>query len=285
MMDAPHNPELLRDALFKRCKKYWAAGLSVNVMVFCLGTFVIFGPDSARWVALVALAFKVIAEGLLWYSDHWKGLAQSLHRKLDLENAFGWAITKSELADFLARYTGKLDSLAGTRRGTYFASTEEAGVNRAIQNVRESSWWSMHLSQSMGWVFSLLIVCLFVGCTLLLNASVHTLPQTAVDPAGEGATEVVTSAVVKIVTSVMMLVFSLGLLRLACGYFGFSSKSKQIREKAEAMLDNGPVNEIQAIKLWQEYHLARAGAPILPDWIWRLREKKLNALWLSYMRE
>jgi hypothetical protein len=284
MADIPHNPELLRDALFKRCKGYWAAGLSVNLLVFVLGTFVIFGPDCAKWVALAALFLKVVAEGLLWYSDHWKGLAQALHRKLDLENALGWTITKSELADLLARFTGKLDSLAGMRKGSYFASSEPPGTKRAIQNVRESSWWSMHLAQSMGWVFSLLIVCLLVGCILLLNASVQTLPQENVS-AAVVPKSVVAAAVVKIVTSAIMLVFSLGLLRLACGYFGYASKSRQVREKAESMLENGAGDEIQAVKLWQDYHLARAGSPILPDWIWRLREKKLNALWLAYMNQ
>ena len=286
MADLAHNPELLRDALFRRCKRFWAAGLIANFLVFVLGGIVIFSPACGKWVALMALGLKVAAEGLLWYSDHWKGLGQALHRKLDLENAFGWPVTKTELVDFFARYTGSLGALCGDRKGSYFASTEAAGPKRAVQNVRESSWWSMHLSLSMAWVSTLLIGGLFVGCALLLNVSIQSLPAATSGVTADHQTiEVISGEIVKIVTSMMLLVFTFGLLRLACGYFTYSAKSGEVRKAAEGMLGANSIDEVQVIKLWQDYHLARAAAPILPTWIWAIREKKLNALWLLYMHE
>jgi hypothetical protein len=42
------------------------------------------------------------------------------------------------------------------------------------------------------------------------------------------------------------------------------------------------LENVDVLKLWQDYQLARASAPIVPTWIWKKREKKLNKLWLTY---
>lgn len=291
-MGRPHNPELLRTALFNRCKKFWGAGLTAKLLVFVAGAAVVLYPSNAKSFGLATLVVGLVSEGLLWWSDIWKRAAQELHRKLDFEDAFGWTVTKGEIADLLARYPGKLDDLCGEPKGRYFASKEPPGVKRALQNVCESSWWSMHLAESMFWVFAILIVLIIVGCILLLNVSIQSLPPTVssvgATQAAQGmqkAVDVVSVSVVKIVTSSLLFIVSYGLLRFATGYFLFSSKSKQVRDKAETLLDGNSDDEVSAIKLWQDYHLARAGAPLLPTWIWQIREKKLNVLFAAYLQQ
>ncbi len=144
----------------------------------------------------------------------------------------------------------------------------------------------MNLAEVMGWFFVVLITAIVVGCVLLLNVSIESVLPAAVDlGATPKSVEVVSAGVVKIVTSSLLFILSYGLLRFAVGYFRFSAKAESVKEKAESLLASGNSDQIQAIKLWQDYHLARAAAPLIPNWTWRLREKKLNALWRDYMCE
>jgi hypothetical protein len=282
-----HKPERLRDALFRRTKTLWAAGLIAKFCVFFLAAIVVLQPAWGKTTAVAAFLLAITSEALMWNSDRWKSAAQSLHRKLDLENSFGWKISNAELADALARYPGNLEALVENPKGMYFASTEPAGAKRALENVQESAWWSEHLAEVMGWLFGLLIAAIVVGCVVLLNVSIESVtPALEAAPAAqhpEATVDVVSGSVVKIVTSLVLFVLSYGLLRYAASYFAFSHKAKEIKEKAEAFLKNDLADEIQAIKLWQDYHLARASAPLLPNWVWRVREKKLNSLWRAYM--
>lgn len=285
-----HNPELIRNGLFARCKFFWGAGLSVKLIVFILGVVVVITPVDGKIIAIIGLILAATSECLMWQSDRWKGAAHGLHRKLDFENSFGWFISDSELLDHLARYPGNTDELVGKSTGSYFASNESPGPRRAVENLRESAWWSMHLSESMLRWTVVVIVGVVIGCLLLLNASITNLaqPQPIPAPSSAGAPQTtetksgVSAQTIKIVTSAILFIFSYGLVKFATGYQSFSTKSRQIKESAETLLKSDQVEEVPAIKLWQDYHLAREASPILPTWIWKLREKKLNALWKCY---
>jgi len=287
-----HNVELIRNGLFARCKFYWGAGLSVKLIVFILGVVIVVAPIDGKLIALIGLVLAVASECLMWQSDRWKGAAQGLHRKLDFENSFGWFVSESELMDYLARYPGDTNELVGKSTGSYFASKETPGSKRAIENLRESAWWSMHLAESMFWRTVAVIVGIVVGCVMLLNASVTNLAQpqpanTTIPSVTQPPAETKSGAsaqTVKIVTSAILFIFSYGLLKFATGYHSFSTKSKQVKDSAELLMKSGNIDEIQAIKIWQDYHLAREAAPILPTWIWALREKKLNLLWECYVK-
>jgi hypothetical protein len=281
-----YKPELLRDALFRRTKRFWAAALVAKFCVFALGAAIVLQPAWGKTTALGAFLLAALAEASMWNSDRWKSAAQRLHRSLDFEDSLGWKISNTELADALARYSGNLKALVSNPKGTYFASTEPPGAKRAIENVQESSWWSEHLSETMGWLFAGLIVLIIIGCIVLLNVSIDTITPAVAAAAEAGgsrsAVEVVSASVVKVVTSLVLFILTYGLLRYSTGYFSFSLKAKSVKERAEALLENNALSEIHAIKLWQDYHLARLAAPLLPNWVWRLREKKLNELWQEY---
>jgi hypothetical protein len=287
-----HNPELIRNALFARCKLYWGAALGVKLLVFILGIIVVVAPIDGKVIALVGLVLAAMSELLVWQSDKWKGAAHGLHRKLDLENAFGWYISENELLDYLARYPGDTDALIGKSTGSYFASVETPGPKRAIENLRESSWWSMHLAESMFWRSIIVMIGIGLGCLMLLNLSVSNLAQsqgkttiTSTSSTSSESASGVKVQTIKIVTSAILFIFSYGLLKFATGYYGFSAKSKQIKESADRLLQSDKLDQIQVIKLWQDYHLAREASPMMPTWIWKLRQKRLNALWKSYVND
>jgi hypothetical protein len=286
-MERRYNLELLRDALFARCKSLWAAGLIAKLLVFALGTVVVFVPMDARIVVILGLTFAAVSEFLQWLSDRWKSTAHQLHRKLDFENSFDWKITEREERDFLARYVGDIEALSIPSPGNYFASNEKPSARRALENLRESAWWSTQLSESMGWIFVAAIVLISLGCLFLLNVSVRDVSQATSPAAPHGTNDTaissaaVSASIVKVVTSTFLFIFSYGLFKFAAGYFSFGNKSRQIVDRAEGLLEHASTDEVQAIKLWQDYHLARDAAPLIPKWIWKLREKKLNKIWKS----
>ena len=84
----------------------------------------------------------------------------------------------------------------------------------------------------------------------------------------------------RVVTSVILLIFSLGLVRYSVGYFNFATSAGRIEESVKTLAK--PVEHSAILKLWQDYQLARASSPMLPSWLWKVREKKLNKLWTLY---
>jgi hypothetical protein len=249
-----HNLEKLRDMLFARCTWLLGAGLIAKFFVFGLGTTVVFVPVHAKLVAILGLILAAISEFLQWLSDLWKSAAHQLHRELDFENSFGWKITDREMKDFLARYAGDIESFTGPSEKNFFASDEQPGPKRALENLLESASWSMHLSESMWWIFVTAIVLILLGCLFLLNVSVQDVSQTATQVASQGSntsplSPAVSVTVVKVVTSTVLFIFSYGLFKFATGYLSFRNKSRQIADTAEGLLENGPIDEVQAIKL------------------------------------
>lgn len=213
------------------------------------------------------------AELAMWKSDKVKGVAESLHRKLDLENSFGWPITNAEISDILARTSCNLDHLSQDQQigSNFFASKHEPGPGRAIANLQESAWWSKHLAESM-WIICLLVMLALVICSVvLLIVSLNTVSNT-----------IVLNQMGRIVTSVILLIFSLGIFRFTLGFYSFAQSAERIEDSAKALAARAPVENVDVLKLWQDYQLARASAPILPTWVWKIREQKLNKLWAAY---
>jgi hypothetical protein len=267
----PHNPEAVRNTLFAKCKWWLGIALSLKAAVFVGGALTILLSVGSGFAPIVIGLVAAASELAMWRSDWVKGIAETLHRKLDLEDSFGWRITNADLRDLLARIDIDLSDLAEPTEANYFASKSPPSDQRALENLQESAWWSKHLAESM-WKICLGAICaLIVGCILLLLTSVHAVKDQAV-----------LSEVGKVVTSAILLIFSLSLLRFTVGYFLFSKKAEKAEERAKTLVATSSVGNIEAIKLWQEYQLARASAPLVPTRIWKLREKRLNALWRDY---
>jgi len=266
-----HNVDKIRNVVFARCKRWLAVALSLKGLLFAGGTLIVVIPLDS-WIApLVIAAIAAASELTMWRSDFLKGVAETVQRKLDFEDSFGWRITNADLRDVIARYAKNLPSLQEKSASNYFASQDPPGAQRALQNLQESAWWSKHLTESM-WKVCLIAICLLVIlCVILLLISIQTISDQKIQ-----------ASIAKLVTSAILLLFSLTLLRSMVGYFTFSKKAEKAEDAASKLLAGSSTDNIEPIKLWQEYQLARASAPLLPTWMWKLRQKKLNQLWQDY---
>ncbi|MGE3406416.1 MAG: hypothetical protein AB7I37_06335 [Pirellulales bacterium] len=269
------DPWVLCKCLDRSSKWWWGFSLIVKAAAFLVGLAVFIPQVSPEPIPFLVAVLTITSELAGYRMERVRGIAQGLRRKLEALNSFGWEISSREMSDLLARCSGgvKKRSKREVTEEPYFASKEEPGPKRAAENVMESAWWSKHLSESMFWTCSTIIGIAVVGSLVALVVSILSITD-----------HNTLSSVARIVTSVLLLGLSCGLLRLAVGYYGFGQKAGQIEIQAEGLLAK-KVAQVDAIKLLHEYQLARSAAPILPEWIWKWRRDELNGLWSAYRQK
>jgi hypothetical protein len=90
-------------------------------------------------------------------------------------------------------------------------------------------------------------------------------------------------SVARIVTAFLMLFLSLGLIKLALGYGSLSKNSGTSEQAADRALQaSTTLEELTAFKVMYDYHLNRAAGPLIPTWMWKLREAELNRTWKEH---
>jgi hypothetical protein len=269
---ATTDPWVLCKCLDRSSKWWWGFSLIFKGAAFLIGFLVFVQQISAEPIPFIVAALTVISELGGYRMERVRGVAQGLRRKLESLNSFGWEISNREMSDLIVRCSESVKKRVKREvtEEPYFASKERPGPKRAVENVMESAWWSKHLSEAMFWICTALIGCAIAGALVALVTSILAI-----------ADHSTLSSVARIVTSVLLLGLSCGLIRLAVGYYSFGQKAAQVEIQAEALLAK-KVILIDAVKLLHEYQLARSSAPIIPEWIWRWRRDELNELWLAY---
>jgi len=240
------------------------------VLVVVDAVFVFLSP-TPWWAPLIVFTLATVAEVTLLFFKRLYGEAEALLRKLDARKLLGWAITPEEVRDLIKTTPQKLCKLLQATEEEYFASKQPVGAKRTIEGIQESAWWSKELAGTMAIICAVVTSLLVVASLGLLWVSLNTV---------QGPDAV--SSISKLVSSVLTVIFSLGLLNLAIDYRKFSVASDKVECLAAEMIKSKVDDEAQAVKLMNQYHLARASAPPVPSWLWRLRNQDLNTLWEQY---
>lgn len=271
-----HDPRTLCQAYFEISKRWMIAAISSKVLIFIIGMITFSLPIISGYAPFLVTIFAIISDLLSWHSDMIKGTAEALLRKLDLWDSFGWAISKAEMSDILMRSPTNLYKLAPVEvvGEEYFASKEGIGAKRALENIQESAWWSKHQSERMGH-YCLTVTCILITVLFgVLLVSVQTVSSSNT-----------LANIGRVVTSALMLVFSLGLFKFVMGYYGFSRKAAQIEKEIEVLILSQTLGITEAIKVTHEYQIARAAAPLIPSWVWKLMRPALNEMWKKYRQQ
>jgi hypothetical protein len=276
------DPQYIRENLSSESKRLWGLGLTGKAIIFLLGLASILFDWNIKSSGVLFLVIIIFTEAALWGADIRRGVAQSLHRKLDFADSFGWEVSKDEVANLLARISQNFTRFRGVPKGPYFLSSKPRGVERALENLHESAWWTMHLAHKMFLVFILVIAITVIGCFIAINLSLEKVPVTVNGTSLERI--VLNDSVVRAVTTTFLFVISFGMIRFAYSFYSLSSKAKTTCEQVRGLQSVSDCEQSTVIKLWQEYHLARASAPLLPKWIWTIYQKKLNELYSEYLK-
>jgi len=265
------SPFALAEALDHCAKRWWGASLAAKILGFVIGACIDLLPPEP--VPFLVAGCTVVAELCLYRSDAIKSTAQQFRRKLDLQDGFGWHIPNTCLSDVLVRCSWWVKKRARTHPVTepYFASTEPPGPVRALKNVSESAWWTKHLAERMTTICCNTVI---IGVILSFVSLIMAIQATSTHTARVN--------VARIVTSLLMLFLSMGLIKLVIGYNGLSKNSASGESAAERVLQGTALEELVAFKVMYDYHLSRAVGPIIPTWIWKLYRNELNKTWKEH---
>lgn len=276
-----NNLRALSNYYFEITKKWWALTWYSKLAVFVIGLIAVFFPNISIWVTIIVGLVSLASEACNIYSNHNKGKAESLLRKLDLQDSFGWEIKSIDVADVVVSLPKKLQEKfsPSDEPDDYFASKEVVGHHRAVQNLQESAWWSKHLAKTMGnYCFFLTVVLVVISLfTLVISSMVISSGQITSSHA-----EYMTSAN-RVVIAVLLLIVSLGLIPLTMNYYTFSTKAGDSEKIATELIKRKDDDNVQAIKAFNEYHLARASAPLIPTRLWNRKKDGLNKAWEDFV--
>ena len=271
---SPYDIRAISRAKFDRAKRWWAAGLGLKLLIVLADIAIVF-LDTRSWIVpLVILIIGILGELALFNFNRLYGKAESLLRKLDGRDLMGWAIEPEELRDLIAETPQNLRRIVNHAEEEYFASNLTVGPARTVEGMQESAWWSKHMCRTMAVICSVVVLILVGTSILVLLFALNTVQPSQLATVPDNTS--------KIVSATITLIFSLGLLNLVFGYYDFGSTAAKIEQEAARLLRAGINDSGQAIKLMNDYHLARASAPPIPSWLWRMRNKDMNALWDRY---
>ena len=264
---------LLDQSLFDYSKRVTVFSLIIRILSYFVGIVVLLFALPFQPLPFLIAFLSILAELIQWHSDHVKRVAESLLRKLEYHDGYGWPISKSEISDILVRSPGHIRDSISYRNPEfqYFGSEEIKGTRRMLENLVESAWWSKHLAETAGHLFlAITVLAIFASITILI-ISIETVQNFSF-----------LMSVSRIVTSTILLLFSLQLVRHTVEYYNFSGKAEQSEIKANHLLESQEIDKEQSIKILIEYQFSRNGAPLIPTFIWKARRATLNDLWNTY---
>jgi hypothetical protein len=144
-----HQARALSQGLYDLSKKWWWSGIMGKLGVFFVGTIIVLWSPGLKYGAVLIFLIYLASELCLLRSDAVKGLAETILRKLDLEESLEWKMTGAEMSDYVMRSLARLRRALPTSAPVkkYFASGKGFGPVRAAENVQESSWWIKHMAE------------------------------------------------------------------------------------------------------------------------------------------
>ena len=267
-----------RDVLFQRAKHQFALANIIRLIAvaMAIGCPIVWPTFGYLPLALLLLTF--LAEWLNYASDTTRSNAERVARTVDFLDGLDWQVDDRQrlASSALVRDAAISEALeARRRRGTpFFDSATVASPLRTVENTRQSSWYTMQLAGSMRILMWFLVG---VGLTVAVIYYFAALNPVLRAPAANAVEA--HAAVLKTTSALITAILSLGLIRLAVAYGKAADGAKQIFDAADAMMKQRPLKEQQAAILLSNYHMIRAGMPLIPDFIWKVKEGELNTTW------
>ncbi|OJV10105.1 MAG: hypothetical protein BGO12_13675 [Verrucomicrobia bacterium 61-8] len=256
---------------YDRAKRWSTVLLSIQGFIFVGGITAIFVPQVTLSYPWIAFPLTILNTLVSAKASKLKGIADETKRKHEYFEGFGIVPSKCWLADFRVTNRGQLpDQLELLlRKGIVYSSKRLPGPERMLENLIESSWFSRHLASWCAHGLATFIVVSVIGAIALLLFLLTTLQSAS---GGEIAA--------KAIAATLLFLISLGVTRNYSSYSSFSRKSEKVDDAATELLESGKsIDRFDAYRLLADYQLARAGAPLIPTWVWRINRNHLNANW------
>ncbi len=254
---------------FAYAKRLWAIANLLRFTAFVVGACALVLAKPPLYLPQILFSLVVAAELFQWRSDVVKSQCESLLRKLDLCRSFDMAISPADKRDIVSYLPKPLRKRFSDSElpDTYFTSSEPSGPRRAVENLVESAWYTKQQANMMAGVCIALTILVVGGAIAALIVTSNEVQSVA--------TRINIS---KVVTSWLLLIFSLGMFKHGWAYYKLAEQSGRTYNTGEHLL-RGEVTEADAVKQWYEYQIGRASSPLLPELLWKLKQDDLNDAW------
>lgn len=261
------NLNTLKAKEFERAKYWWSTSNIASLGIVALGLLANIIPSSAASAAIISTILIIFMAFAGWKSDNAKDNGEWILRQFEMFDGIGWPVDKKTVLDLLiSTYDKSKFDLEEDSIFKYFDSKREISPKRLIENIMESAFFSKHQSFYIAkWILG-------VSCLIILLALFSAAIALQSDISHSN------SLFYLLLTAIQGLVAT-GLLRLTIDYWSFGSAADQIVNRAEELLKRRSRTEIEAIKLAHDYQIKRSKSPLIPSWVWKLREKNMNKLW------
>lgn len=251
----------------------WCLGSALIADVLAAVAGVV-GTSLPRLSGQATITLAVLALIAAWVRRQSVRFADSAHdilRRLDLQDSLGRPIdprTRADLIDEVPRLVQRL----ATRRNVqpYFGSSQQPGVRRLLENLRESAWWTKRLAGDMANTAG-------VFAAVLNGIAALTIVVAATGLIGSAAM----SSASHWVSAVILFVIAQGPHHARARYAQLRDRARTVEEASDRLLASATPTESDALLVAADYHLARQGAPVIPTLWYEYRRPELNRLWDS----
>jgi hypothetical protein len=273
--------------MLERAQKAWTASklnwLAIVVVQFASAGF-------AAWVAwarpehgVVAIALPVaglLLPVLTYFLRSRAGDAyargEAWRRVFLLNDSLGYEPSAGEYVALLLDADEGGFNLQRKPAGKYYASEQEPGYPRLLENLAESAFYTTHLATVMAGICSAAVVSAALAFALVV---LGVLASPDVSPEG-GTWLGEMGPRVAAMTSPLLAFFAAGqLMELAGAYSKLTRASRAVLDRA---IDprNSDLSQGAVLSLLGSYESALAAAALpIPDLLTRMRSKKLNEDW------
>ncbi len=264
------NLDALKQAEFKMAKDWYFWVNASNLAIIFLGLVANLWPTSTPSVTLISavlLAFSLFGQ---WISDSAKNNGEWLLRQFEMWDGMGWTIDTKALcnlmSDIPASVRSKIESVSSNK---YFDSKKKKSPQRVSDNIRQSAFYSKCQARFISKVI------LAVGLGILLATFFMMMV------AFQNLSSLDGNVAAHILLAIFQIVVGTGYIRTTLDYWQFVAAAGQIEDSAEVLAKDKTTSDTDAIRIAHDYQIARSSLPLIPEWVWKVKQDEINDLWMK----
>lgn len=260
---------------FEAARRYWFAANILKSIAYLVGVCTVFWANILWFAPIILLVMAILSDLVQFASDFAKSKAEFLLKLLDLNESFGRSISPMDKRDtaYIMPFGNRKQYQWEDVDGAYFASRENIGPKKAIENLRESAWYTRQQAFVMGVAHIGIIFVVMLVSVIAVMITAREVQDT-----------LTTEKIVKVVTSALLLMISLNMFRGGVLYYRLYMRSKNTEINCDYLLKQ-EITQDDAMKQWGDYQAVRANSPLLPSWLWKVMGQWLKRRWTQYVMD
>lgn len=268
------NHELIKamNTVYDKSKFWLGFNLTTAFLTAALAITATFFNEVSSSFGFVffGVALQLAAVGSRYRSDSLYDLGEEIRIALTQLDGLGHSIPQLSWL-IIREKVGNFQNLpAAPTLGNYYDSKEPPGPGRLIEIIQESAFWTSTLTRKASLAYFILSVA-----GIALTFAVIVYAATALNDI-----ELIRRVGIAVPTAFTFWATS-DLFALALGYHKLHKSTGKISEQASALSALPSIDPTEALLLFSDYNRALACGPVIPRWIFSIKQLEIHSLWAS----